>query len=158
MSFAIENCKGHVHVFSETGGDGGRSTGFYEMDPPIPHAEDSRALILGIPIGFQEIVQPSVTLDDKRTLYVFGTAWSQLTVNGILLLGQSSTKGAQLDELISWYEENRVSEKRAPIRISLGTTGLNAYVVGLRTTDANPQFNTQNFSILMMTAEIQSQA
>jgi len=154
-SLAIENCKGHVHVFSDSD-DSGRSSGFYELEPPIPEADGSKALIQGVPLGFHEIVQPTVTLDDKRTLYVFGSAWNEISVSGILLLGQADTKGAQLSKLIEWYNSNRVSEKRDSVRVSLGTSGVNAYVTGLTLAEADPRTNTQRFNIKMLTAEIQS--
>lgn len=147
-SLAIAGCKGHVHTF------GGNSNGFYEIEPPIPDAADSKALILGIPLSLSEIVQTTTTLDDRRVLYVFGTAWSELSVAGILLLGESSTRGEQLAKLKQWYDENRVSQKMAPIKVSLGTYGLDAYVIGLRLEPANGQNNTQTFSILLVTADI----
>jgi len=154
-SLAIENCKGHIHVFSDSGaGAGGRSSGFYSLDPPIPEAAGSRALILGIPLNFQEIVQPTVTLDDKRTLYVFGTAWNSVSVSGLLLLGDASTRGAQLTSLVTWYNANRVSVKKGPVKVSLGTTGIEAYVIGLGLSDANPKVNTQSFTINLLTAEV----
>lgn len=149
---AIENCKGAVHVFSDEG-DGGRSVGFYEIEPPIPDGDGSRALLLAIPLELQEITQPTVTLDDKRILYVFGTAWSSVTVSGILLLGQRETKGDQLTKLRQWYDENKVSSKKGPIRVSLGTSAIDAYVTGLALGQANPANNTQAFSIIAITAD-----
>jgi len=154
MSVAIQNCKGIVHVIADP--QGGGTGGFYSLDPPIPDGAGSKALILGVPLGLQEIVQPSVTLDDKRILYVFGTAWNEVSVAGVLLLGEARTRGDQLTKLINWYEQNRVSKKRAAVRVSLGTTGLSAYVVGLRLDQADPVFNKQMFSIHMLTAEINS--
>jgi hypothetical protein len=149
-SVALANCKGHVHTFD------GPSNGFYEIDPPIPDAQDSKALVLGVPLTFTEIVQPTTTLDDKRVLYLFGTAWNDLSVSGILLLGESKTRGEQLTKLMQWYNQNRVSEKRGPVRVSLGTTGIDAYVTGLRLDQANPQTNTQMFSIIMVTADVEA--
>jgi len=113
---------------------------------------------MGIPLAFQEIVQPSVTLDDQRSLYVFGTAWNEASIQGMLLLGDANTKGQQLEQLVSWYNENRVSKKKGPIELSLGTTGVDAYVVGLRLEAADPNYNKQMFSILLLTSEIQSES
>lgn len=154
-SLAIENCKGHVHVFSDSGSGGGRTSGFYAIDPEIPDADGGKVLIMGVPLGFQEIVQPTVTLDDKRTLYIFGSAWSEMQVVGMLLLGEQSSRGAVLDSLLSWYESNRVSVLRKPVRVSLGTSGVNAYVVGLRLDQADPRVNTQMFSIQLLTPKVQ---
>lgn len=153
MGLAIENCKGHVHIFDSDEG-GSSSEGFYKISPPIPDGNDSKCLIMGAPLAFQEIVQPTTTLDDKNVLYVFGTAWNELSVSGMLLLGEASTKGALLEKLVSWYESNRVSEKMGPIEVSLGPAGVEAYVTGLRLGQANPRNNTQQFTILMVTADV----
>lgn len=154
---AIESCKGHVHVFADDGSEGsGQSTGFYDIEPSIPDADDSKVLVLGIPLEFQEIVQPSTTLDDKRTLKVFGAAWNNISLSGIMLLGESSTRGDQLTKLIQWYNENRVSVKQSSVRVSLGTTGIDAYVVGLRLDQADAKTNSQMFSIVMLTADVET--
>ena len=80
----------------------------------------------------------------------------EMSLSGILLLGEADTKGKMLDDLIAWYEENRVSESETTVRVSLGTTGVNAYVVGLRLDQANPVNNTQMFSIQLLTPEVKS--
>jgi len=139
-----------VHVVDESGGD---SPGFYEIDPAIPDADGGKALITGIPLNLREIVQPTTTLDDKRVLYIFGSAWNELTVSGLLLLGTKDSKGAQLGALTKWYEENRVSVLRGPIKLSLGTVGVDAFVVGMGLSEANPAVNTQAFTINLMTAD-----
>lgn len=147
-SQAFANCKGHIHTFDNA------SSGFYAVEPAIPDAVGSKALILGIPLSFSEIVQPTTTLDDRRVLYLFGTAWNELSIAGILLLGESNTRGEQLTKLMNWYNENRVSQKRGPVQVSLGTAGIDAYVIGLRLDQANPAVNTQMFSVMMVTADV----
>ena len=149
MSAILEDCRGHVH-FIPSGGGGG--TGFYKMNPSIPAAGGGACLILGIPLQYQEIIQPVVTLDDKRTLYVFGSAWSETMINGVLLLGDNKSGGAIIGSLIGWYEANKVSVKLAPIILSMGGKTVNAYITGLRLADANPVINTQNFSIMALTS------
>ncbi len=147
---SIASCKGHVHAFD------GPSNGFYAMQPPIPDAGGSRALILGVPLTFAEIVQPTTTLDDRRVLYLFGTAWNEISVSGMLLLGESGTKGEQLTQLLRWYNQNRVSQLEDSVMVSLGTSAIDAYVVGLRLDQADPNFNTQMFSIQMVTADVEA--
>ena len=149
MSAILKDCKVHVH-FVPSGGGGG--VGFYKLKPEIQPAGGGACLILGIPLALQEIVQPTVTLDDKRTLYVFGSAWSETTINGMLLLGGNKTQGRTLGALLDWYEANKVSKRPEPVELSLGSKTINAYVVGLRLDAANPTINTQNFSIIALTA------
>jgi hypothetical protein len=151
MSTVIADCRGYVHVYSERGGSG--SQGFYKLRPDIPSAGGGYCLIQGIPLAYQEIVQPTVTLDDLRTLYIFGSAWNEITVAGMLLLGPNSGGGAMLGSLLSWYDSNRVSKLEGPISLSLGPKSVDAYVTGLRLDAADPEFNKQAFSIIMLTPE-----
>jgi hypothetical protein len=97
-------------------------------------------------------VQPVVTLDDKRTLYVFGSAWSETTIMGVLLLGDNKSGGQQLSSLLGWYESNRVSKSKKAVELSLGGKSIDAYIVGLRLEAANPAINTQGFSIMALTS------
>jgi hypothetical protein len=149
MSAVFEDCKGFVHFIPSGSGKG---TGFYKLKPPIPNASGGACLIQGIPLQLQEIVQPVVTLDDKRTLYVFGSAWSETTIMGVLLLGDNKSGGQQLSSLLGWYESNRVSKSKKSVELSLGGKSIDAYIVGLRLEAANPAINTQGFSILALTS------
>ena len=150
MSLVLKDCKGHVH-FIPSGGGGG--VGFYKLDPPIPNAPGGACLIMGIPLVYQEIAQPVITLDAKRTLYVFGSAWTETMVNGLLLLGDNSSGGKQLELLIDWYESHNVSVPDAkPVSLSLGGKAVDAYITGLRLDAANPNINTQAFTLTALTA------
>ena len=156
MGLVIENCKGTVHVISDSIFGAGGQGGFYEVRPVIDSPRGSKALLMSAPLDFREIVQPVTTLDDRRILHLFGTAWNEMSVAGLLLLGGRSTKGEILSTLISWYEDNRVSARQKPIRVSLGTAALDAYVVGLGLGNANPVNNTQPFTLSLVTADIQA--
>jgi len=161
MMVIESRCKGDVHVFGDLSGgestDGatraGGTGGFYEIEGFPTGGSGSKALILGVPLNLQEIVQPSVTLDNKRTLYVFGSAWSTVTVTGILLLGKASTRGALAGELISWFKSQRVGTSLEPVSVSVGTAKFSAYVTGLQLGEANGNTNTQAFTISMLTPD-----
>lgn len=151
MSVVIENCAGEAHLINAA-----EYAGFYAIEPGIIAPEGSKILIMGSSADFLDIVQPSITLDDKRTLYVFGSAWHELRVAGLILLGQASTNGAAIKSLIEWYDENKVSAKQGPIDVSMGTAGLDGFVVGLSVGDPNPVVNTLPFTIRLMTADTAS--
>jgi len=150
MGLVIANCKGYAHVFSESGS----TAGFYEVEPGFEDSNGAKALIMGVALEFSEIVQPTTTLDDKRLLYMFGTAWNDVSISGLLILGDHTTKGAILASLLGWYEKNRVSKLKAPIKVSLGSFGIDAYVVGLSLGQANPAVNTQTFIVRLVTADV----
>ena len=147
---SVAGCKGRIHVI------GDQPSGFYAIDPMIEDAEGSKALILGVPLQFQEIVQPTTTLDDRRLLYLFGTSWNSISLAGLLLLGDSSTKGEQLTKLLQWYNQNRVSVKRGPISVSLGSTAVDSFVVALSLGQANSENNSQMFTVEMVTADVEA--
>lgn len=151
MSTIIETCVGRVHVFPQS--EGGSKTGMYQLQPAIPETSGSKCLIVGINLGLSEITQPTVTLDDKRTIYVFGSSWTNTTITGLLLLGESgSSSSAQLEALLSWYKTHRVSKYKAPIELSMGNAKMSAFVVGLNLMDADAKTNTQGFQITALTS------
>lgn len=151
MSMLLENCAGFVHVVP-SGSNGG--VGFYKLEPTIENATGSACLIIGIPLVYQEITQPVVTLDENRILYVFGSAWTDTMINGMLLLGDSSTGGRQLATLLDWYGTNKVSASTEgkSVKLSVGGRSVDAYITGLRLDAANPDTNTQLFTLTALTA------
>jgi hypothetical protein len=151
MSVAIANCQGFVHVVPSGGAGGGGGGGFYAVSPDIPSSGGAHVLIQGVSLNLSEIAQPSVTLDDRKNIYAFGSAWDEMALEGVMLLGSNSTGGRQLEVLRGWYENNRLSVKMGPVQVSLGPGAVDAYVIGLRLGPANPQFNSQNFAVTMLT-------
>lgn len=143
MSALIQSCAGFVHVFPQPGG----GSGFLKLDPALPEVGDGRCIIQSTPITIREIVQPSVTLNDKRTIYVFGSAWAEGSVSGVMLLGKDGSGGSIAGALKSWYETNRVSAKSDPVTISIADAKFSGYVVGMGFGDTQPEFNKQSFSI-----------
>jgi hypothetical protein len=151
MSIVIANCKGYTHVID----DENNAAGFYDIEPKFEDSAGAKTLIMGVTLGFSEIIQPTTTLDDKRLIYMFGTAWNDLSITGLLLLGDHSTKGEILSKLAQWYEANRISKRGDnPVSVSLGTFGVSAYVTGMSLGLANPNTNTQPFTIQLITADV----
>lgn len=147
MSLLLESCAGHIHIFPQ--GKGRKGVGFYSMDPMIKPSQ-GKCLITGVQLEFQEIMQPTVTLDDTRTIYTFGSAWSEASISGLLLLGDSADGGPGITDLQAWYEANRISVKKKPIALSLAKRGIEAFVAGLQMGEVDPNFNKQAFSVRLL--------
>lgn len=144
MSAIIESCAGYIHIFSDSGG----GTSFLKIDPPLPdNGDGGKCIITGAPINLREIVQPSVTLNDKRTIYVFGSAWAEGSVSGIMLLGKDGSGGGIAGDLKGWYESNRISKKMSPVTLSIASAKFTSYVTGLSFGESQPEFNKMSFSI-----------
>lgn len=155
MSFVIEPCHGTVHVFQQ--GTGGSGVGLYSVESlPVTAGDGGRIIISGVSMELREIVQPSITLDDVRTLFYFGSGWNQISVNGLLLLGpgQGSSGGQILATLQNWYDSNRVSASNQAVTISLGAGGpFTSYVIGLSLGSVDPTFCKQAFTINALTSK-----
>lgn len=147
MSVVLQNCAGTIHVFG-SGTSGSSGLGLFKLSPAIPsHPPNSMCFIDSIPTSAREIVQPVVTLDDKRFLYVFGRAWTEATITGRLLLGKHGNQAIQLGSLLDWYKKNRVGTSKAAIKASAGNIPLVAYVCGLQAGTPDPNTYVQPFTI-----------
>lgn len=149
MSANIEFCAGRVHIFRQ--GNGSEGTGFYFLDPEITVGSGSKVLVMGAPLTFREIVQPVVTLDDKRILFSFGSAWSEAAVLVKVLIGESSSDGSALRAVQTWYEEHRLSKKmETPVGISIANKANDAFLVGMSIGQADATYNTQDVTLSFM--------
>ena len=143
MSLLLQNCSGVVHVFGN-----GAGIGMFKLSPAIPSAPpQSMCFIDSIPASAREVVQPIVTLDDSRFLYVFGGAWTEATITGRLILGQSGGMGMQMKRLSDWYQANRVGKRRSYTGASAGMLPIKAYVTGLQIGEVDPNTYVQRFNI-----------
>jgi len=150
MSAIIESCAGVVHVITQQTGGGG---GFLKLLPDLPEASDGgRCVIRSTPITLREIVQPSVTLDDTRKIYVFGSAWAEGNVTGLMLLGRDGAGGGALAAAMrDWYDTNRISKKKSdPLTISVADAHYSAYLTGMAFGETNPDNNTQGFTLTFL--------
>ncbi len=152
MSANIEFCPGRVHIFKQ--GEGNEGTGFYQLNPKIDVGGEGKVLVMGAPINLREIVQPVVTLDDRRILYAFGSAWAEANVVVKLLLGAATSAGAALGAAQSWYNEHRLSKKmKTPVEISIATKAHEGYLVGMSIGQADANYNTQDVNMTFMLSE-----
>ena len=152
MSANIEFCPGRVHVFKQ--GNGNEGTGFYKLNPKIDVGGGGKVLVMGAPITLREIVQPVVTLDDRRILFAFGSAWSEATVLVKLLLGEANSAGAALGSAQAWYSKHRLSKRmKEPVEISIATKAHEGFLVGMSIGQADSNYNTQDVTMTFMLSE-----
>lgn len=89
-------------------------------------------------------------LNNVKVVYSFGEAFGDVVVRGTLLLGPltSNVGTRHLQSLIDWFQANRVSASKAPVKMSIARQGaIRAYLNALRIAEPNPQFHTQAFVI-----------
>lgn len=148
----IDFCPGKVHIFKQ--GEGPAGLGAYELKPPVEVGGDAKVLIMGAPLTFREIVQPVITLDDRRILYAFGSAWSEAQVLLKILLGEAKSVKSALGAVQSWYSANRLSKKmETALELSIGNKAHDVYLVGMSIGAADPNYNTQDVTLTFMLSE-----
>lgn len=148
----IDFCPGRVHIFKQ--GDGQAGLGSYKLEPEIKVGGGGRVLMMGAPLTLREIVQPVVTLDDKRILFTFGSAWSEAQVMVKVLLGEAKSADASLGALQAWYTQNRLSKKMdTALELSIGNKAHDVYLVGMSIGAADPNYNTQDVTMTFMLSE-----
>ena len=144
MLFA--NCiRGTVQIVKS---DSEESGGLYKIDG-LPSG--SGILIQGISVVDPGVIHKKHTIDDKKILYSFGAAFGDVGAEGLLLLGPieggSASMGSSLDELQEWFETNRVSASKTPVKFSAGGRGYMVFVTALIKGSGDPSMNEQGFEI-----------
>jgi hypothetical protein len=135
--------KGCVYI---SGGRGGG--GFYSLQPRLSGSASAPVLIVGTDSEMADVAFPVTTLDDEQYMYLMGKDMGGITVQGMVLLGESSKGGAAFDKVKRYFEKNRASAAKKPITLSLpGNTFVKFYLTRLIIGQADPGFNLQSFAL-----------
>lgn len=134
-------------VYAVNTGNGG--AGFYQLEGlKTGGSGASPVLITGADFDANDIVSPHAALNNKRILYVFGEDFGNVSVYGMLLLGQAAGEATAMRTLMSWFLNNKVSVKEGPVNLSVPGNKFAMYVHGIKLAGVDPEFNTQQFSIV----------
>jgi len=101
--------------------------------------------------------QLSESIGDASFLYVFGDKPEVMTVSGIVFYtdcnaGQANASNRQgIDNLLAYYESNKVSKRIAPMDLIIGTTKvIRAFLLTLSTVSDDPENMTWSFSMQLL--------
>lgn len=104
-------------------------------------------LLTGVELSVRDLVLPVSTTKNFQVLYVFGQDFGNIQVNGEILLG-SDNSTTKVDELIKWFEDNRVGKKTEPSSFSIGNKAFNVYINGLVLGNPDTALNVQPFALV----------
>ena len=115
-------------------------------------------LLAGVNIADKEDAALQKTLKGEKVLYSFGSDYGSVTISGELLFGgaksdntksNSTVKGLELYKtLTAWYQENKVSAKKAAIPISIaGDQAFQCFILSLTIGTPNAELQTLPFTI-----------
>lgn len=132
-------------------------------DPSLPANISLRLEGWGGFIGFKSIVtrvtvaakgnfQFLHTLGGQVFIYVFGDRIGQLSLTGIAFDSICGDPAGVLgvENIFNYYAQNRVANRRAPIRITIGaTTSLRAYLLDVMADVADTKSRVWQFTLVM---------
>lgn len=147
-------CRGNVYGFNPlSGSEVPDAQGFYYVEGlNTSNRTGSAILIQSVAVEEQDVVLPVVTLNNKKTLYSFGSNFGDIVVTGLLLLGKSGEPGKALSGIIDFFEQYRVSNYNSTVTVSGPDTGWKMFLTGLRVEPAEAITNTQPFALVGRTA------
>lgn len=127
-----------------------KGSGGYEISG-FPKGDDSAPIILTDAIAsFKDIVLPVTTLSNNKILYTFGSDFGNVTLNGIIFLGQAGNASGGVGAVKSFYTSNCTGNKSAasPVQVSLsGQEVISVYIIGLGFGTPNAEYNFIPFSL-----------
>lgn len=141
--------RGCVACVRQSGGSSG--TG-YRIDglstrtcPPI--------IITGVNPSSNDIVQPLVTMDGKKIVYVFGESIGDIVINGEALLGPNAAAGT-MDRVVDFFRSRRLSSGGgSKVNVSAPGGAYKVWITGMGLGSANAEFNTLPFTLTGLIAE-----
>jgi hypothetical protein len=140
------DCRGRV--FSVKVGDQSQS-GFTALQPAITSSTESPVLLMSADPSESAAVTTLSALNDRRIMYLHGRHFTQMSLNGIVMLGSgASGGGAGFKAVKEWFEQNVVTTSAAPINVSMpGRVSYKMYVIGLSWGATDPNFHIKPFVI-----------
>lgn len=110
-------------------------TRFYGLDEKITF-QDQRSIVTRLTVAQNSNVQFLHTLGSSVYIYVFGDRIGQVGLSGLGFqnpcVGRDGSQCADmtgLEGMYKWYRKNRVSARRRPIEMTLGSQPLEGFVV-----------------------------
>lgn len=128
MSIIFEGNRGRVVRLDDPAAQA--SVGFVRVaDAPIDYSA-TWSIITRLTVSHQANVQFLHTLGSAIYIYVFGDRIGQMSLSGLSF--NSVCEGAEelgVEAMMGWYRDNRVSKRGAPVRVMIGNTAVEGFVV-----------------------------
>jgi hypothetical protein len=132
------------------------SVGFVQVaDAPIRY-DTHWAIITRLTLSHQTNVQFLHTLGSAIYIYVFGDRIGQLSLSG-LAFNQScdgdedDDGGLGVERMMEWYKDNRISKKGAPVRVMIGNTPVEGFVVSSNEDTVDAETGMVQWNVSMQT-------
>jgi hypothetical protein len=118
----------------------------YKLAPGLTGDDTSPIIWTSVETQDQDIVYPVVTIGNKKILYTFGEDYGSARIGGMCLLGNAGA--GSIDKVTAYFKNYRVSKRKLPITVSIGSQAYRVYLTGLAIGSPEPAFNIQPFVLI----------
>ena len=129
MAIIFEGNRGRVVRLDDPAAQA--TVGFVQVaDAPIKYTTHW-SIITRLTLNHQTNVQFLHTLGAAIYIYVFGDRIGQLGLSGLAFNSacEGTDKKLGIERMMSWYKDNRISERGSPVRVMVGNTPIEGFVV-----------------------------
>lgn len=133
------------------------SKSYIEIRPSIKEDPKSNGVILldDFLLGSTDNAIPKSALEDKHAVYLYGKTFTPAELSGTIYLGCKDTNDSNgeksktsINTVKKWFNENRVSKTKKPIKISLlNNNKYQVFIISLQFSNPDPKFNAVKFII-----------
>lgn len=114
----------------------------------VPGLTMEGIIITAVTVEDNDIVMLKSSINGNKIIYTAGTAFGAVGISGEVLLGNASCKNKDFQSVVKWFEKARVSKSSRAVSVSVHNTAYNVYITGLVIAQADPEYNTQGFTIV----------
>ena len=136
------------------------TTTFLSTNPKLGWTSQ-KSIITRLMLAYQGNYQFLHTIGNDVYVYVFGDRIGQITISGMSMTsdcgcgakgggGDPTGKQHGFELIMAWYQKNRIANRKAPIIITIGSTAIEGFVVGLNGEAADPATRLVQYSLTMM--------
>ncbi len=130
----FEKRVGHVVALEDANVDGSvRLLSFQDENAGLSF-QTHLSVITSVGFSRRENKQFANSIGRTIYLYVFGEQPGQIQIDGLSFMKNCERAGETqhgIEKLNEWYEDNRLSQRRQPLRLTIGAKGLDAFLHGI---------------------------
>ncbi len=128
------------------------TVGFVRVqDAPITF-EQQRSIITRVTVNQQVNAQFLHTLGAHVYIYVFGDRIGQMGLSGLSFNNSCEFPGSMgVEEIMQWYKDNRVSQRAAPVRVMIGRTAIEGFVMSATEDIIDPETGLVQWGVNLTT-------
>lgn len=86
-------------------------------------------------------------------VYVFGDRIGQATISGLSMSQDCETPGRRdhgFERVLRWYRDNRLAQQKTPVVLTIGSTPIEGFIVGVDGDIVDPSTRLMQYSLTMV--------